>query len=165
MSCLHQEKYIFTLIGYRKGVNINLLNTLQELSYIKYKSKYRSINFVVQKMAVPISHPPSTGWWPQVQKSPSSPPSSDDIVIIRYSHDCSCSILNICALPLVTKSMLAYSIQIGYSLSSTSSLYIFYGGREMECRVCTRKSTFLHWLVTGRQWATTNHLFLTKLLH
>ena len=61
MSCLHQEKYIFTLIGYRKGVNINLLNTLQELSYIKYKSKYRSINFVVHEMAVPISHPPSTG--------------------------------------------------------------------------------------------------------
>ena len=24
MSCLHQEKYILTLIGYRKTVNINL---------------------------------------------------------------------------------------------------------------------------------------------
>ena len=54
MSCLHQEKYILTLIGYRKAVSVNLLNTLQELSYINYGS----INFVVQEMQLTV--PPST---------------------------------------------------------------------------------------------------------
>ena len=33
---------------------------------------------------------------------------------------------------------------------------------EIECRVCTRKSTFLHWLVTGRQWATTLTIWMCK---